>query len=51
MENSEMLKEIRKGWTGDKLQLIIDEWNANPVAAELDEIPDVELEEPEVQGE
>lgn len=47
----EVIKEFRKGWTGDKLQVIIDEWNTNPVAAELDEVPDVELEEPEVQGE
>ena len=26
----EVLKEFRKGWTGDKLQLIIDEWDVKP---------------------
>lgn len=28
----EIIKEFRKGWTGDKLQVIIDEWGQNPVA-------------------
>jgi RecA/RadA recombinase len=50
----EVIKEFRKGWTDDKLQVIIDEWNANPVAAELDEIPEpdvIEDEVPEPEGE
>ena len=29
----EIIKEFRKGWTGDKLQIIIDEWNSNPLAS------------------
>ena len=32
----EVIKEFRKGWTGDKLQLIIDEWGKNPVLEEAD---------------
>ncbi len=28
----ELIKEFRKGWTGDKLQIIIDEWKQNPLA-------------------
>ena len=28
----EVIKEFRKGWTGEKLQIIIDEWNMNPLA-------------------
>ena len=28
----EVIKEFRKGWTGDKLQIIIDEWGSNPIA-------------------
>jgi RecA/RadA recombinase len=28
----EEIKEFRKGWTGDKLQVIIDEWGQNPIA-------------------
>jgi len=28
----EEIKEFRKGWTGEKLQIIIDEWGQNPVA-------------------
>ena len=28
----EIIKEFRKGWTGDKLQIIIDEWKQNPLA-------------------
>ena len=31
----EIIKEFRKGWTGDKLQIIIDEWGLNPKADEL----------------
>ena len=32
----EVVKEFRKGWTSDKLQLIIDEWDLNPAHDELD---------------
>jgi recombination protein RecA len=28
----EVIKEFRKGWTSNKLQIIIDEWKQNPVA-------------------
>jgi len=28
----EEIKEFRKGWTGEKLQIIIDEWGQNPIA-------------------
>jgi|TARA_B110000977_G_scaffold109504_1_gene142526 recombination protein RecA len=28
----EIIKEFRKGWTSEKLQIIIDEWEQNPVA-------------------
>ena len=28
----EIIKEFRKGWTNNKLQVIIDEWGQNPVA-------------------
>ena len=28
----ELIKEFRKGWTSNKLQIIIDEWNQNPLA-------------------
>ena len=29
----EIIKEFRKGWTGNKLQIIIDEWKNNPLAS------------------
>ncbi len=29
----EVIKEFRKGWTSDKLQVIIDEWGQNPIAS------------------
>jgi len=29
----ELIKEFRKGWTGAKLQIIIDEWKQNPLAS------------------
>lgn len=32
----EAIKEFRKGWTADKLQLIMDEWDMNPIADEVD---------------
>ena len=28
----EEIKEFRKGWTGERLQIIIDEWGQNPIA-------------------
>jgi len=36
----EEIKEFRKAWTGDKLQVIIDEWDQNPLVqnVEVDEI-------------
>jgi hypothetical protein len=42
----EEIKEFRKGWTGDKLQVIIDEWGQNPKASQ-DEIDPDDLE-PEI---
>ena len=36
----ESIKEFRKGWTGDKLQVIIDEWGQNPKAQVEDVDPD-----------
>ena len=35
----EIIKEFRKGWTSEKLQVIIDEWGQNPVA--LNDVIDV----------
>ena len=32
----ESIKEFRKQWTGDRLQVIIDEWNEIPTAEDLD---------------
>ena len=32
ISTGEEIKEFRKGWTGDKLQVIIDEWGQNPIA-------------------
>ena len=29
----EVIKEFRKGWTNDKLQVIVEEWGQNPVVA------------------
>ena len=42
----EVIKEFRKGWTSDKLQVIIDEWGQNPKAEEIEpeEIDVAELE-------
>lgn len=44
----EVIKEFRKGWTSDKLQVIIDEWGQNPVVEDIDpeelEIDPAELE-------
>ena len=36
----EEIKEFRKAWTGDKLQVIIDEWGQNPKAQQEDVDPD-----------
>lgn len=45
----EVIKEFRKAWTGDKLQVIIDEWGQNPLASkdEIDvgDIDPADLEE------
>ena len=40
----EEIKEFRKGWTGDKLQVIMDEWNhiVEPVEEEFDDLVDDE---------
>ena len=40
----EVIKEFRKGWTSDKLQLIIDEWNHNTINNEID-VGDIDVEE------
>ncbi len=32
----ESIKEFRKQWTAERLQVIIDEWNENPTAEDLD---------------
>ena len=43
----EIIKEFRKGWTNDKLQVILDEWGQNPVALEdVTEDIDPEILEP-----
>ena len=46
----EVIKEFRKGWTGDKLQVIIDEWGQNPLSA-TDIVDDVDPDsfEPEAE--
>jgi RecA/RadA recombinase len=41
----EIIKEFRKGWTNEKLQIVIDEWNQNPIAKdEVVNIGDVDPE-------
>ena len=50
----EEIKEFRKGWTGDKLQVIIDEWGQNPkaVTEEVeDDIDETDLDDPSVYEE
>ena len=50
----EEIKEFRKGWTGDKLQVIIDEWGQNPkvVAEEVeDNFDENEIDDPSVYEE
>ena len=45
----EVIKEFRKAWTGDKLQVIIDEWGQNPIASNdeinIGDIDPADLEE------
>jgi len=40
----EEIKEFRKGWTNDKLQVILDEWDMNPMAVEEDTPEDIDPE-------
>ncbi len=40
----EVIKEFRKGWTGAKLQIIIDEWKQNPLASK-DTVEDVSADD------
>ena len=40
----EVMKEFRKGWTSDKLQLIIDEWSHNSVDDSID-VGDIDAED------
>ena len=49
----EEIKEFRKGWTGDKLQVIIDEWGQNPKTSlvEEDDIDIDDMEDPSVYEE
>jgi len=42
--SGEVIKEFRKGWTSDKLQLIIDEWSHNSVDNNID-VGDIDAEE------
>jgi recombination protein RecA len=45
----ELIKEFRKGWTGEKLQVIIDEWGQNPLAAsDVVDVGDIDPETLEV---
>ena len=41
----EIIKEFRKGWTGEKLAVIISEWDHHRVDAEPDDIDPVEFEQ------
>jgi RecA/RadA recombinase len=46
----EVIKEFRKGWTGYKLQVIIDEWGQNPLAKQdIVEDADPDSFEPETE--
>ena len=50
----EEIKEFRKGWSGDKLQVIIDEWGQNPKAVVEDiddDIDENEIDDPSVYEE
>ena len=46
----EEIKEFRKGWTGERLQIIIDEWSQNPLA-QNDLVDDVDPDDltPEIE--
>ena len=45
----EEIKEFRKAWTDEKLQLIIDEWGQNPKAQEDVEDIDPDVLEPDLE--
>jgi hypothetical protein len=46
----EEIKEFRKGWTNEKLQVILDEWGQNPLAQDdVVEDLDPEVLEPEME--
>jgi DNA-binding transcriptional regulator YhcF (GntR family) len=45
----EEIKEFRKGWTNDKLQLIIDEWGQNPKVQDEVEDIDPDVLEPDME--
>jgi len=46
----EEIKEFRKAWTNEKLQIVIDEWGQNPVAQEdVPEDIDPDVLEPEME--
>ena len=50
----EEIKEFRKGWTSEKLQVIIDEWDQNPKVVPEDvedDIDETELDDPSVYEE
>ena len=50
----EEIKEFRKGWTHEKLQIIIDEWDMNPKVVPVDiedDIDETELDDPSVYEE
>ena len=45
----EEIKEFRKGWTGDKLQVVIDEWGQNPKTSIIEEdFDEDDIEDPSV---
>jgi DNA-binding transcriptional regulator YhcF (GntR family) len=45
----EEIKEFRKAWTNDKLQLIIDEWGQNPKVQDVADDIDPEDLEPDME--
>ena len=48
----EEIKEFRKGWTGDKLQVVIDEWGQNPKTSIIEEdFDEDDIEDPSVYEE
>ena len=42
-KTGEVIKEFRKQWTGEKLQIIIDEWNDNPTSDDID-VGDIDID-------